>query len=392
MRNILVMLLSLVLLFSLAACGGTQDSGSSAATPSASERTTSSEASDTSTSTSISQQPTSSTSTTRKSVPTKGVTTTVTTTTTTAQQKIILCWGDSLTEGMGMESGTGTKYPDALPNLLGSDYKVWNGGYSGDTSLAIMTRQGAIKLTTKDAITFKAGESTVKLGLRREGFGFLMDDGNELSRMNIEVGTASRNPTLLRLNPITIGDRRYNLGFTFDGVADKVDGAYYVTLSRIGDTTQALTVPAGTKVTLGNTDVSDKSYCEVILMGANDGLSSSEADINLLISRYRRMVDHMKHDRYLIIVPYWNNGAFIEPFKKAFGNKAIVLTEEITAEDMKAVGVTPTDTDIGMLSKNQIPQSLRYKNNPGDVHLNKYGYKLIAQCLHERGRQLGYWK
>lgn len=391
MKKLLSVLLAALLLFSLTACGGTQDGGSSTAPPSESERTTSSEASGTSASTSTSQQPTSSTSTTRKSVPTKGVTTTVTTTTTTANQKIILCWGDSLTEGMGMEIGNGTKYPDALQNLLGSDYKVWNGGYSGDTSLAIMTRQGAIKLTTKEAITFKAGETTIKLGLRKEGFGFLMDDGNELNRMNIEVGTASRNPTILRLNPITIGDRRYNLGFTFDGVADKVDGAYYVTLSRAGDTAQELTIPAGTKVTLGNVDMSDKSYCEVILMGANDGLSSSEADINLLISRYRRMVDHMGHDRYLIIVPYWSNGAFIEPFKQAFGNKAIVLTEEITAERMKAIGVTPTDTDIAMLSKNLIPQSLRYKNNPGDVHLNKYGYKLIAQFLHERGQQLGYW-
>ncbi len=390
MRKILVTLLSLTLLLSLVACGGTQGGEASSAPLSPESELTASTTASTTAATSASQQSTPSSSTTRKKVTTKGVTTTVTTTT-AAEQKIILCWGDSLTEGMGMGIGDGTKYPDALQNLLGSGYKVWNSGYSGDTSLAIMTRQGAIKLTTKDAITFKAGEITLKLGLRKEGFGFLMDDGNELKRMNIQVGTQNKNPTILRLNPITIGDQRYSLGYTYDGVKEVVDGAYYVTLSR-SEAAQALTIPAGTKVTLGNTDMSDKSYCEIILMGANDGLGSSAEDVNLLISRYRKMIDHLHHDRYLAIVPYWNNGAFIEPFKKAFGNKAVVLTEEITAERMTAIGVTPTATDLAMLAKNEVPKSLRYKQNPGNVHLNEYGYKLIAQCLHERGQALGYWK
>lgn len=308
------------------------------------------------------------------------------------QQKIIICWGDSLTEGMGMAVGSGNKYPDALQEKIGDDYKVWNGGYSGDKSIAIMTRQGAIGLTTKADIRFAAGEDTVKLGLRKEGFGFLMDDGAELHSMNVQVGTSSRNPTIPRLNPVVIGGESYTLGFTFDGVPEPhVDGGYYVTLTR-ADATSEATVPAGSAVVLANTDLSAQSYCETFFIGANDGLTASEADIDLLISRYRKMIDHLTHDRYLVIIPYWSEGALIEPFKAAFGDRAVSVMELITPERMQAVGVTPNEEDLERLEKRIMPASLRYQNRSGDVHLNEYGYKLIAQFIYERGQALGYWK
>ena len=307
------------------------------------------------------------------------------------EQKIILCWGDSLTDGMGMENYSGNKYPDALQSLLGDEYKVYNGGYSGDKSIAIMARQGAVKLKTKDAITFNAGEKTVKLGLRKDGFNFLMDDGNLLNGMNVQIGSGATKRSLnyLLLNPITIGGESYKLGITFDGVAKVEDGAYYVTLSR-DDASAAKTIPAGSPVVLGNSNMSSKSYCEVILMGANDGLQTTEADTQLLISRYQKMIDHLGHDRYIVIIPYWGNGAHTEGFKKAFGNKAICLFDEITEESMKSVGVTPTASDLSMLQKKVIPISLQYSHD--NLHLNKYGYKLIAKFVYERGQQLGYWK
>ena len=307
------------------------------------------------------------------------------------EQKIIICWGDSLTEGMGMAVGAGTKYPDALQNMLGDEYKVWNGGYSGDKSVAIMSRQGAYKLTVKEDICFDRGEFTVKLGLRKNGFGFLLDDGTELNCMNVQVGSSSPNPTIPRINPVVIDGEPYSLGLTFDGVEEKTDGAYYVTLTR-ASAEFGLRIPAGASVTLGNTDLSASSYCELFLIGANDALGNSEEDVALLISRYQRMVDHLTHDRYLAIIPYWSEGALIEPFKKAFGDHAVSVMELITPERMQAVGITPNEDDLARLEKYSMPASLRYLNRPGDVHLNEHGYKLIAQFAYERGQALGYWK
>lgn len=415
MRKWLALTLSVLLLFSLVACGTTEGGESSdVPTSSESELPTSSDTPDASSEPDASVEPdassepsstTGSTATTTTSTtgrdtttkPTKTTKTTTSTTSTTAKpnvQKNILCWGDSLTDGMGMENYSGKKYPDALQALLGDEYKVWNGGYSGDKSVAIMSRQGAYKLTTKDAITFKAGEKTIKLGLRKEGFGFVTDDGTVLTGMNIQIGSGEykRSNNYLLINPITIGGESYKLGTTFDGVDKVEDGAYYVTLTR-EDASAAKTIPAGSKVVLGNSHMSDDSYCEVILMGANDGLGTSEADTNKLIARYQKMIDRMGHDRYIVIIPYWGDGAHTEGFKKAFGDHAICLFDEITADTMKSVGVTATQSDLNMLAKKKIPISLQYsKKAPDHLHLNEYGYKLLAKFVHERGQELGYWK
>lgn len=66
----------------------------------------------------------------------------------------------------------------------GDGYKVWNAGYGGDSSWAIGARQGAYKLTTKDAITFADGKSTVVIGHRRTGIGLMLATGTDTSLIN----------------------------------------------------------------------------------------------------------------------------------------------------------------------------------------------------------------
>ncbi len=57
---------------------------------------------------------------------------------------VILCFGDSITAGFGIESGK--TYPDVMQKLLdakGYKYRVDNSGISGDTTEAAMDRLGA---------------------------------------------------------------------------------------------------------------------------------------------------------------------------------------------------------------------------------------------------------
>lgn len=448
MRKLFAFFLCVLLLFSLVACGGTSESGESSSEPVSSESqesvvsddpvssedpvssseteptSTAVEASDATGETSIATAtttvkvepsvggPVSTTatrSTTHKKITTtKGVKTTVskatktsvttsatavtttsataaTTTTTQAPQeeKIVICWGDSLTEGMGMQSGK-YAYPTVLQSLLGDGYAVWNGGYSGDTSYSIMARQGSLSLTTKEDIAFGVGVNKVEIGTKRGGMGFMRSDGEELTRMNVYAGLVSGNAALLRVSPLKIGGKTYQFGYSLIS-GTSPDSDFTLTLSR-ADASKALTIPAGTKVQLGGTDMSAQSDCEIILMGANDG-----GDMGTVIDRYQAMIDYMQHDHYLAVVPYWTHD-YDEAFSKAFGEKAVFFGEEIAKRGLDELGITPTSVDSGMMNKKMVPVSLRYENRPAEVHLNEYGYKMLATILYERGQQLGYWK
>ena len=52
--------------------------------------------------------------------------------------KRILCWGDSVTEGMAMPRGK--DYPAQLEALLGFGYRVFNSGDGGENSVTILAR------------------------------------------------------------------------------------------------------------------------------------------------------------------------------------------------------------------------------------------------------------
>jgi hypothetical protein len=124
-----------------------------------------------------------------------------------------------------------------------------------------------------------------------------------------------------------------------------------------------LAIPTGTRVAFASADAVPDAWCEIILMGANGGWNK---DVATLIAQIRAMLARRGEDRpYLVVVPYWRS--FPEKgkadFKAAFGRHAV----EFPVED-----------------------SLCYKNRP-DVHLNENGYALLAELLHARGAELGYW-
>lgn len=412
MRKWLAVMLAALLMLSLTACGGCSgdpEPGASSAPEISAPNSVG--VSDVSDPTSDSSNPTATTTggtKTTSSAPSNGKTTrskvSITTTTTTTSEtttttrkvsppkdglgftvdgvKNILCWGDSITAGMGM--ATKDAYPSVLQTKLGDGYKVWNGGNSGDGSYAIMARQGALSVTTKEDITFDAGVSEVKIGHNKQTYNLMLSNGKELTKLNIQENIASTNTSKLRMNPLTIMGKSFNFKYHYEG---EVSEGYNILLTRV-DNTSALTIPAGTAVTLSNANKSDTSYCEIIHMGANDSISS-EAN-SALVSRYQAMIDRMPHDCWLVIVPYWCAGRYDSAFKEAFGDRAINVIEEISKRGLSELGLEMTDEDLNMLKKKRMPVSLQYHTRDG-CHLNKYGYQMLATLVYERGKQLKYW-
>ncbi len=272
-----------------------------------------------------------------------------------AAPRRILCWGDSVTEGMAMPKGK--DYPSRLGELLGDGYQVFNSGDGGENSVTIPARQGAVKLTTAAAIAFPAGERTVKVGDASDN-GFRTAAGEKIM-LTAALGRK------LPVNPVKIGKEEYKLsfqGFRWNSPTNKI--SYALMLSRSdASAAKAATIPAGTPVRFASADAVPGAYCEIFFMGANGGWGK---DVDKLVAQIRAMVARRGEKKpYLVIVPYWKRFAQEQKdaFKAAFGRHAV----EFPVED-----------------------SLCYKNRP-DVHLNENGYALLAKLLHERGAELGYW-
>ncbi len=404
MRKMLSLLLVAILALSLVACGGgaatssgapsSNEPASSAPVSSESSEPTSSEtvSSETGSSADPTTKPTGDTTVTTTKQPTATTTTTTKapiTTTTAApvptERLVVTCWGDSITQGawMALED----KYPTRLQALLGDGYEVLNGGYAGDSSYGIMARQGATGLKTKNAIIFAAGEKSVVIGHRVNGMGLLMDDGRELTKLNVSQALSSVYP-FINCNPITVGGKQYTLGITN---LSGTDGDYDITLNRT-DASAALTIPAGTKAVMNGSDISANNYCDIYLMGVNDGVGAqaSAQQISDLIARYKKLVAN-SGDNYLIIIPFWGK-VFDDAFIKEFGDHAVPFRTYAAANGMELTGLTPTKLDSNMMKSEMVPASLRYDNNASQVHLNAHGYKVLAQAVYEQGKKLGYWK
>ncbi len=307
----------------------------------------------------------------------------------TVDKPTILCWGDSLTQGAYMPNDS-FEYPGILQSLVGDSYTVRNGGYGGDSSFSIMTRQGSETVTTKEPIVFADGVDTVTIGHRERGMGLLLSDGTEMTKLNIQMATLSGSPMDITINPVTIGDAQYELGISFEGYDQKVDGQYYITLKR-NSTTGAFTIPAGTPVVFSNNTITKDAHVNIFLMGANDAIKDDPAKIAALVERYKKAIAYTGSDNYIVIIPF-SSAAYDAPFKEAFGDKALPFRELAIANGLQAEGITPTATDEKTINEGLVPASLHYRKNPKDIHLNEQGNHFLATCVYEKGKALGYWE
>lgn len=267
--------------------------------------------------------------------------------------KLVLCWGDSITEGMGMPRGK--DYPSQLEALLGKGWSVLNSGDGGEDAVTIPARQGGLSLVTAAPIVFPDGEKTVTIGSAADN-GFRTPDG---ARISLTQPLGRQIP----VNPVTIGNVTYRLAlpdFRWNSPTNRI--SYTLTLSR-GRGLGKLEIPAGTPVRFASTVYAPQAACEIFFIGANGGWNN---DVNQLIARYRAMIARRGENApYLVIMPYW--GGFSEANKQAFR----------AAFGRHVVEFQPTT-------------EFCYRNRP-DVHLNEQGYARLAQLLHARGRELGYW-
>ena len=267
----------------------------------------------------------------------------------------ILCWGDSVTEGMAMPRGK--DYPAQLEALLGSGYRVFNSGDGGEDSVTIPARQGAVPLATASQIVFPAGERTVKIGDETDN-GFHSPIGEKI-KLTASLGRQ------IPVNPVRIDGHDYTLSFRdfrWNSPTNQISYTLWLSRGKNG-ADKPLTIPAGASATFASVAAAPDAYCEIFFVGANGGWNN---DVAKLIGQIRAMVGRRGEERpYLVIVPYWSGFSQEkkDAFKAAFGRRAVEFPVEA---------------------------SLCFRNSL-NVHLNEQGYALLAKLLHTRGAELGYW-
>ena len=283
----------------------------------------------------------------------------------------IICWGDSITQGMGM--GGVDDYPSVLQTLIGNKYRVLNAGSPGEKSQTIAARQGAYTVTLDRDLVFKAGYGSVYLdGVN--GPNLIIDDG---SILDIDQnGEGFRND--LPSNIVYIDGKKYELA---------ANGKCIEILRE--DYDKKLVIKKGAKVVFESAKKQQGSYCEIFYVGANDG----NVDVDVLVNRYKAMAKRQGSDRYIVIIPQWTH-KYTEALKAEFGNKAIDLRAEMCSIDAeKEFGYYVSAEDKNRMQSGYLPLMYLYNNDPSEsLHLSVYGYNVMANIIYKHGKALGYWK
>lgn len=282
----------------------------------------------------------------------------------------IACWGDSITEGMSMHSKS---YPSVLQKLVGDSYVVYNGGDGGEKTVAIAARQGGIKVYTAKKITFDRGSDKKAISTETSDI-FVTENGTPVVLTSL-LGNG------ISVSPVKIGGVEYQLKFDYFNWSPRTFKLY---LYRSTDTDKSFSIPEGTEVIFGGSDISTKGGVDIYMMGANGGYANDAE----YISQVKAMIKHHGNDKYLIIKPYWDN---ISGLEAEFGDHVVDFPKLAAENGLAFEGLTPTDADTKACTQGKIPPSLRYQNEADNVHLNEYGYHFLANCIYEKGKTLGYW-
>lgn len=278
------------------------------------------------------------------------------------------CSGDSLTNGTGSSVATATPsyrgYPYFLQQLIGEDKIVVNDGVGQDKIEEIACRQGGIEMFVEPfAIPSDTTQQEIKL---------YAIDGTDTTTFAIGQNT--------KWNPVTIAGVKGTISF------DSESNKHYFTRSESGS---AVNITRPVKVYSSNID---KKGVLIMFMGSNNRPDANT--IREYFDYFDSMVRWNGNDKYIVIgltskaymaeVEEINNA-----LAKRFGHHFLDVRKYLIEYGISDSGLNQTEQDSADIANGEIPTSLRAENDV--IHLNDYGYQIIANLVYKKGLELGYW-
>lgn len=286
----------------------------------------------------------------------------------------IVCYGDSLTYGSrATDTEGGKSYPDNLQELLGEDYNVYNYGIPGASVQQIFARLGSLTAMFKeDIIVSKTAWITTETDL-------VSADGNGLS---FSAGS------YLDAHYVTINGIMMHI--YWDNTKGKIK------IQNIANQSEDTIIKAGDVINFPSQVNNNLPYCTIIWAGTN-GIYNT---IDELIQRINEAISFSGAQRAIVISIYnsenvGGRGTVAERKEEErvltlhFGNRLINARKLLVERGLKIAGLTATDDDNIFINRGEVPPSLRGTGN--DLHLNGYGYFVIAKEIYQRGQALRYW-
>ena len=322
---------------------------------------------------------------------------------------MVVAIGDSLTVGTGSnnnkptsDTNSDTSYPTVLGKLTGLE--VINAGVGGEPSWMIETRQGGGNInvlpftipSTKTAtrVFLSGGETNYYYNANQKKWTY--DDGN----LSYNIGVDEKS----RTNPCYIDGIEGTLSreLISSGNADPETGetvqtntyAYYFTRNQEGDK-KVLISP---KALITNLAKNYKNAIQIIWCGQNDAPLHDDSYVTQIgcENRIQNMINHLSHDKYIIMdLPSGNNTDSAErviTFTQKFGKHYLNIREYICkygliiANNLGA-NITLSSQDKTDIANGKIPSCYRIDG----VHGNYWYYQIVARAVYEKGKDLGYW-
>lgn len=291
----------------------------------------------------------------------------------------IVCWGDSMTQGVGADTDvdalvsladgelydtSAQSYPQVLSQLTGLD--TYNFGVAGATSEEIAVMQGGLPWTEIEVADDGDEPEDPAEDATAENDDLAPDDGNE---SEAEAAAAADD----------------------EGGDDEADEQGEQVISHIDPEVAEE----------GEERTGDILVLEI---GSNGGWDD---DYQVLISQYRAMIDRSGCEDYLILgdtddpgtsvgdtsqVPFTEDYAPRETsweaaLREAFGDHFINMRVFLIKHGLEISGLTPTAEDVANARLGCISKQLR----SDWTHLNAHGYFAKAVAVYQRGVKLGYW-
>ena len=282
---------------------------------------------------------------------------------------VVICFGDSITEGMGM------KRPDAYPGVLGKylegQFTVLNAGVGGENSYTICSRANALPFTVTNEVVFEKGEYEYTSDYKI----FSGINGEKICYRYACMGRE------LPISSLIIGGKKYSLRCDRVG---KEEYDKYVLKRENADEREI--IPVGTLIEYDYSEIYNYCYCSILLQGANDG----DMPIDIIIDRYKKI--EALNDRFIALIPHYRDDETAELFNESFPNKCVDLREYCKEQFWIDYNIQKNQADIYCINEGILSRRFTYKNNYRDCHLNELGYKILADLIYKKGIELGYWK
>lgn len=281
--------------------------------------------------------------------------------------KVIICYGDSITQGMRMEKGN--SYPEVLEQNLQGQFKVLNAGVGGETSFTICSRANAVPFTVTEKIVFEKGET--------EYFSsYKIFSGMNKEEIKYRYGWMGHD---LPITNVIIDGKNYKMRFDCQNDEEK---DFYVLIRE--NSTEKQVIDVGAKVNFDYSKVYNHCYCSIVLAGANDILP-----IETIVERYKKI--ETLNERFIALIPHYRDDDS-RLFYDAFGERCVNLREFCKEKVWKEYNLKISDIDIQEINKGFLPSRFTLTSNPKDCHLNELGYKILGDLVYKKGQELKYWK